>query len=66
MTGIDISPSRETDFDDDSFPSSPIGALNPLMLENNDGKLNRLISYTGIAKMINACPPEYNLSANNA
>ena len=56
MTGIDISPSRETDFDDDSFPSSPIGALNPLMLEDNDGKLNRLISY------MNPCPPEHNLS----
>ena len=41
MTGIDISPNRETDFDDDeSFPSSPIGALNPLMLENPDGKFN--------------------------
>ena len=38
MSGIDISPSRESDIDDDSYPSSPIGALNPLMLENNDGK----------------------------
>ena len=38
MSGIDISPSRESDIDDDSYPSSPIGALNPLMLENDDGK----------------------------
>ena len=45
MTGIDISPGRETDYDDDSYPSSPIGALNPLMLENEDGMY--------VAKIIN-------------
>ena len=40
MTGIDTSPGRETDYDDDSYPSSPIGAINPLMLEDNEGKLS--------------------------
>ena len=44
MTGIDISPGRDTDYDDDSYPSSPIGALNPLMLENEDGMYNIIIA----------------------
>ena len=46
MTGIDISPGtgRGTDYDDDSYPSSPIGAINPLMLENEDGKCTNSVA----------------------
>ena len=39
MTGIDISSpgTEENVFDDDEEPHSPIGALNPLLLDNADG-----------------------------